>query len=152
MKKILIVITSIIAFNTAILAQTIESSNVPAPIITSFNSAFSNAKDVKWELDYDNYVAKFKKKKTEIAVTYNKDGKWISTETPITRASLPAAVKATLDKEFSGYKETDIEKVDSREGVNYKIDLEYNQLNYAVVISEKGDLITNDQVSGNKKD
>jgi hypothetical protein len=152
MKKILIVICSVIAFNNALSAQTIESSNVPAPITNAFTTAFSNAKNVKWEMDYDNYVAKFKKKNTEIAVTYNKDGKWISTEIPITRASLPAAVKATLDKEFSGYKETDIEKVDSHEGVNYLIDLEYNQLNYEVVISEKGDLISNDQVNEIKKD
>jgi len=152
MKKILVFALSAFAFSTAAVAQTIEASAVPPAITTVFNAAYMNPENVKWEMDYDNYVAHFQKNKTEMIVTYNKDGKWVMTETPVTHKSLPAAVKSCLTRQFDIYKENDIEKVDKPDGVCYEIDVEYNQMNYVVVISENGELVSKDQVKEYKKD
>lgn len=152
MKKTLVSIVSLLLLSSAITAQNIENSSVPDQIVATFNTAFLNPADVKWEMDYDNYKAKFEKSKVETIVTYNKDGKWLMTETPVTHKSLPAAVKSCLTKQFDIYKENDIEKVSTPEGVSYEIDLEYNQMNYEVVISENGELIKKDQVREYKKD
>ncbi|MCW3101912.1 MAG: hypothetical protein JWO09_352 [Bacteroidetes bacterium] len=152
MKKILVFALSVFAFSTATVAQTIEKSAVPAAIMNVFNTAYMSPEDVKWEMDYDNYVAHFQKNKTEVIVTYNKDGKWVMTETPVTHKSLPAAVKSCLTRQFDIYKENDIEKVDKPDGVCYEIDVEYNQMNYEVVIAENGELIRKDQVKEYKKD
>lgn len=152
MKKIFLSALSIAVFGTVSYAQTIESSNVPSSISTAFNNAFMNAENVSWEMDYDNYVAKFKKNKVEMTASYNKDGKWLRTETPVTHSSMPPEVKSCLTKQFDTYKENDIEKIDKPDGVCYEIDVEYKQMNYDVVISDKGELISKDQVKEYKKD
>jgi hypothetical protein len=152
MNKILITLLSVIALGSTVSAQKIESTNVPAGIIKTFNNAYLNAENPQWEMDYDNYVVKFKKNKVETSATYNKDGKWVKSETPVTRSSMPSAVKETLSKEFGSYKENDIERVDKPDGVVYQIDLENNQINYEVIISDKGELISKDQVKEYKKD
>jgi hypothetical protein len=152
MKKIFVLAAILFLLGNTLSAQNIESSSVPAEILSTFNTAYQNPEGVKWELDYDNYIAHFKKNKVEMIVTYNKDGKWVMTETPVTHSSLPAAVKSCLTKQFDIYKENDIEKVEKPDGICYEIDLEYNQFNYAVIISEKGELIQKEQVKEYKKE
>lgn len=151
MKKIVVLTVSMLLFGNAIHSQVIETSNVPPAVISAFNTAFLSPEAVKWEMDYDHYVAKFEKNKVEIFATYNKDGGWIKTETPVTHKSLPAAVKSALTKQFNIYKENAVEKIEKPEGVTYQIDLEYNQQNYEVEISENGEVLRKDEVKEYKK-
>jgi hypothetical protein len=152
MKKIFVIILSTFSSANVIFAQTIENSNVPKPILSAIQKAYPYPENIKWEMDYDNYVAKFQKDKVEMMATYDKEGAWIKTETPVTHKSLPAAVKSCLTKQFDIYKENDIERIDKPESVCYQIDLEYNQKNYEVIISDKGDLISKEEVKEYKKD
>jgi hypothetical protein len=152
MKKILVLAMSVFLFSNVVFAQVIDKSAVPTDLLNVFNTAYMSPDAVKWEMDYDNYVARFEKNKTETIVTYNKDGKWVMTETPVTHKSLPAAVKSCLTKQFDIYKENDVEKVDKPDGVTYEIDIEYNQMNYEVVIAENGELVKKEQVKEYKKD
>jgi hypothetical protein len=140
------------SFSTLTMAQAVESSVVPETVVTALNKAYLNPLNVKWEMDYDKYVAKFERDKTEMIVTYDKDAAWLMTETPVTHKSLPAAVKSCLTKQFDIYKENEIERVDKPDGVCYHIDLEYNQKNYEVEISEKGELLKRDEVKEYKKE
>lgn len=129
------------ALCNSLFAQAVDEANVPSAIVKTFNSTFFNVKKVNWEMDYENYIAKFKKDKVETAVTYSKDGKWIGTETPVTHSSLPAPVKSSLVKAFKIYTEASILKIETREGITYAIDIESNQKNYDVVVSERGEIL-----------
>jgi hypothetical protein len=151
MKKALIII-SIFSFSITAVAQTIEPSEVPKLVASNLHKTHPYPENIKWEMDYDNYVARFDKDKVKVSITYNKDGEWIKTETPVTHKSLPAAVKSCMTKQFDIYKENYIEKVEKPDGVFYHIDLEYNQLDYEVVISESGELIKKEQIKEYKKD
>ena len=141
-----------LGFSAVSTAQKIAEANVPPAVTSKFTSTYTNTSNVSWELDYDNYVAKFKNNKVDVEVTFNKEGNWLKTETPITHSALPAGVKATLTHQFNVYKENDIEKVDSPQGTTYAIDLEANSLNYSVVVSDVGDIVSKEEVKEYKKE
>lgn len=152
MKKLIAVLVLTAGISAVAAAQKIAEANVPAAVVSKFNSTFTNSSDVSWELDYDNYVATFRNNKVDVEVTFNKDGKWISTETPVSHSALPASVKSCLTRQFDIYKENDIEKVDSPQGTRYTIDLESNSMNYSVVIADNGELVSREQVKEYKKE
>ncbi len=152
MKRLILSMACAAIISTSAIAQKVAEANVPPAVLTKFSSTFSASEPVSWEMDYDNYVAKFKNNKVQIEVTYNKDGNWIKTETPISHSALPASVKSCLTRQFDIYNENDIEKVDSPQGTTYSIDVECKQLNYEVVISDQGDLVSKDEVKEYKRD
>ncbi|HEX8515791.1 MAG TPA: PepSY-like domain-containing protein [Bacteroidia bacterium] len=151
MKKAFFLITAVLLSGN-IIAQAVDHSTVPENVISALNKAYLNPPQVKWEMDYDNYIGKFERDKVEVAVTYNKDAVWLMTEIPVSHKSLPAAVKSCLTKQFDIYKENDIERVDKPAGVCYQIDLEYNQKTYEVLISESGELVKREEVKEYKKE
>ncbi|MDF2436346.1 MAG: hypothetical protein K0Q95_722 [Bacteroidota bacterium] len=152
MKRICCSVLGLLLIGNITFAQKIQSSDVPQSILNTFHNAYLNAENPQWEMDYDNYEVKFKNNKAETTTTYNKDGKWMKTETQVSRSSMPDAVKESLSKEFDSYNVNDIERVDKPDGVSYLIDLEYKQVNYIVSLTEKGDVISKDEAKEYKKD
>lgn len=152
MRKWIAVAGFMIGISAGSMAQKIAEANVPPAVTAKFTSTFTNTSNVGWEMDYDNYVAKFKNNKVDVEVTFNKDGNWLKTETPVTHLALPASVKACLMHQFNIFKENEIVKVDSPQGTSYSIDLEANALNYVVVVSNEGDLVSREEIKGYKKE
>jgi hypothetical protein len=151
MKKVFSSIMGVLMLGS-ISAQKVQTSEVPANILTAFHNAYLNAENAQWEMDYDSYEVKFKNNRVEMAATYNKDGKWLKTETAVNRSTMPAAVKESLAKEFESYEVNEIEKIDKPNGVSYLIDLDYKQVNYVITISEKGEVLSKDEAKDYKKD
>jgi hypothetical protein len=152
MKKILLAAFGMCAFGPIAFSQIVETSTIPPQVVSALNTSYKNPAGVKWELDYDNYLAKFEADKVETVVTYNKEGKWLKTETPVSYKTVPAVVKEALSKQFDNYKELDVEKVEKPEGISYLINLEHKQLFYEVLISDKGEIIRNDEVKEHRKE
>ncbi len=80
MKKILFFLASVVCYSS-INAQKISSENVPAAVVAAFKTKFSIAEKATWEIDYDNYEADFTVGKSYFSATFDKDGKWLGTET-----------------------------------------------------------------------
>jgi len=152
MKKKIILSFMSIAFCTAMSAQKITNENVPSAVTDAFKVKFTTAEKVEWEADYDNYEASFKMNKIDVTAKFDKDGKWLVTETPVNHSNLPPNVKGCLSKEFDIYKENEIEKVEKPDGTNYEFKITYNGLEYEVVIADKGELVSKEQVKEYRKE
>lgn len=133
-------------------AQKITEENVPVMVSDAFKVKFTTAEKVQWEMDYDKYEAYFKMNKIDVSAKFDKDGKWLETETPVNHSNLPPNVKNCLTKQFDIFKENEIEKVEKPEGTIYDFKITSNGLEYEVVVDEKGELISKNQVREYKKD
>lgn len=148
MKRILLVFVFSVSLSYTIFAQKISSSDVPAPVNETFKTKFSIAEKVNWSLDYDKYKAEFKVSKSQYAATFDKDGKWLKTETFLKPSDLPKAIKEKLTKEFgelSDYKIEDPEKVETNEGINYEMEVIKGDSTYKMIISEKGEIVSKEE-------
>jgi hypothetical protein len=152
MKKNFFLFIIMFPLGSFVFAQKIEGNNLPAIVSDSFKTKFATAEKIEWEMDYENYEATFKINKIDITAKFDKDGKWMETETPVNHSNLPAGVKVCLSHQFDIYKENEIEKVEKPDGVNYEFKITCNGLEYEVVIAEKGELISKDQVREYRKE
>jgi hypothetical protein len=144
MRKILLFLClAIVSISTK--GQSVAAENVPAGVLGTFKSMFSIAEKVKWEIDYENYSADFMVGKSAYSATFDKDGKWMSTETFIKPSDLPKAAKDALLKEFgelSAYKMENAEKVEMPDKpVQYELDVEKGEILFEMVLSETGEIL-----------
>jgi hypothetical protein len=142
MKNLIFILFTLL-ITTNISAQKISADNVPAAVTDAFKAKFSNAMKTSWEIDYDNYQAGFEAGKASFSASFDKDGKWLKTESYIKSADLPKVVKDFLTKNFNGYKVDAPEKVEtpgksSSVSVDYEMELTKDDLTYQVSVSDKG--------------
>lgn len=148
MKKLFL---SILVLSLPLLsnAQKVNQENIPAPVMNAFKAMYTNVPKVKWEMDYADYEAEFTNNKMEMSAKYDKDGKWLETETAIKSIALPKAVKECLTKEFgelSAYKFDDCQKVQNAANeISYEMDIIKGELKYEIVISDKGVILKKEE-------
>lgn len=144
MKKTLLGVICIGLSMASVEAQTVNDENVPVAVKDAFKTHFSIAEKVKWELEYDNYEADFAVGKSEFSAVFDREGKWMLTETYMKAGELPKPVKETLTKEFGESKTYAIEDVSKQEMpdniVKYEMDVKKGELVYEVVVSDAGEL------------
>ena len=115
MKKMLfLAVLAIGIIFTAIQARSLGKQEVPAAVLTAFKQKFPQAAEVEWKKEKDgNWEAEFEmgEKESEMSATFDPSGKWLETETEISIADLPVAVKAAVQgkkvKEASKIMRTD---------------------------------------------
>jgi Putative beta-lactamase-inhibitor-like, PepSY-like len=101
----LMVLMALVAIPSAALAQQVSADKVPVIVRKSCKAKFPGVRRVEWKIKSDqNYEAEFKMNGVEVAAKFDSIGKWLETETSIARAKLPTAVRATIARQFGGYK------------------------------------------------
>jgi hypothetical protein len=130
-------------FGNAAMAQEIPSSQVPAPVLAAFDKAFSGAMDVEWHLKGTQYKVEFE---TGILFTdhdawYDASGKLLMHEEEISTSDLPAAVQASIAKEFPGLKMDDAERVTTDGAVSYRVELKGAGAKWEVAYDSNGKLL-----------
>jgi Putative beta-lactamase-inhibitor-like, PepSY-like len=113
MKSLLIsTLFSVLVLCPAAPAQVLTTEQVPAAVKQAMQAKFPDVKSPEWKLKSDkNYEAEFSRKGTSIAAKFDPAGKWLETESAISRSKLPKAVRATVDKQFKGYKTVETQTV-----------------------------------------
>jgi Putative beta-lactamase-inhibitor-like, PepSY-like len=142
MKKFLLPLF-VFTSSTFVFAQKISTDNVPPAATSAFAAKFPKATAVTWEMDYENYEADFKLEKIEMAAKFDKEGKWLETETPIKSTELPKAAKDAIKNEYgelSELKLTDCEKLESPSGISYEVTVSKGENHYDLEISDKGNI------------
>lgn len=111
MKKhlMLLALLTLAAFSAQ--AQKITEKQVPAAAVATLNKTHPTAKAVKWEKEGTNYEASFGQGTSEMSVVFAAAGTLLETETEVTVAQLPAAVRAQLKSQYAGYKVTEAAKI-----------------------------------------
>lgn len=153
MKKITIVLFTSILVTTAH-AQQVSKIIIPQAVTNTFQKKFPKATNVKWEMEKPkNYEASFKINKTEYSALFNVLGSCLETEMEIKNSELPAAVKESLNKQFSGYKITEAEKVEkAMSAVGYEVELGKGKEILEVYLSAEGEVLSKKNEASDKND
>ena len=115
MKKQLTLAVIAATFAIPALAQKIESSKVPGPVIAAFAKQYPAAKP-KWEKEKEMYEAGFKSKGQSMSVLYSADGTLKETEVDIKVSALPKPVLSYLAKNKAGMKISEAAKITRADG------------------------------------
>jgi len=144
-KLTLLFATALMA--TSVNAQKLAADNVPAPVLAAFKAKFSIAEKTSWELDYDNYEADFTVGKSDFSAIFDKDGKWLGTETYLKLSETPKVIREALSKkygELSAYKVQEVMKVEKEKATVYEMK---GESTFELVYDEAGELLEDDEKS-----
>jgi len=85
--------------------QVLTADQVPVPVKQGLQAKFPSVKRSEWKIKSDKtYEAEFTLHGTEIAAKFDSAGKWLETESAISRSEVPKPVRNTVGKQFKGYK------------------------------------------------
>lgn len=122
MKKVISAFGFLLCF-TAVSAQKLAQSEVPAPTVKTFQGQFKNTTDVKWKKKTDHFEVEFDINKVEHKARIDAAGKLLRLDTDIKQADLPAPVQKAITAQYAGYKIKDPEKIEEGGKVSYKVEL-----------------------------
>lgn len=152
MKKILITVALSFLVLICFTKCSKESAVVvPDVVKKTFTATFPKASDAEWGIEKPGeFEVEFKLEKAKLSALFDSTGVLIETETAVAMEALPDSAKATIAKDFAGFKIGKIEKTDAKGVVTYEmmatkdvVELVFNQngklLNKEVVKKEKED-------------
>lgn len=124
MKKLLVIIVYL-TFVLGISAMNQKDEKIPVAAKSGFAAKFPTAQKVKWSIEKPGeFEAEFILNSVENSALFDAKGTLLETETEIKESELPQAVKATLAKDFAGYKLDEIEKATDMKGtVTYEMEV-----------------------------
>jgi hypothetical protein len=95
---------------------------IPEVVKKSFTTHFPNATKVEWGLEKPGeFEAEFTLNKVEMSANLDEKGTLLETESEIKESDLPQEVKATLAKDFAGYKLDEILKADAKGVITFEM-------------------------------
>jgi hypothetical protein len=137
MKKIFL-LCSIALLCSGAVAQDISAAQVPSAVSNALGTAYPKAEDLKWKLKNDLYHADFEIGKDDYDVWLDGTGKIVKRKYEIPTKQLPAAIQATLTKDYAGYTAHDAEKTESKGTSTYKVKLKKTGEERKLVFGEDG--------------
>jgi len=142
MKKIVVLLSACLLISLMGYTQKITPDKVPAPVKQAFAKKFPAATNVKYEMEKKDYEINFKDKGVEMSANFDATGKWLETETGIKLTDIPNEVKASVIKNFAGYKISEVAKVE-KPGMEmiYEMDLKKDKDEYEAQFSLKGEVL-----------
>ncbi|MEI6124702.1 MAG: PepSY-like domain-containing protein [Bacteroidota bacterium] len=148
MKKIFLMLIAMLLISGFSYSQKVTADKVPAEVKTAFQKMFPTATKVAYEMEKADYEISFMLDGTECSANFDKTGKWLETETELNDAQIPAAVKATLAKEFEGYKTKESVKLETPEtAAVYEFDVAKGESLFEVQIARDGKLLKKQAVT-----
>ena len=125
----------------------------PAAVSKAFAEKFKNAEKVKWDMEEANeWESEFKLNGKETSASFDQTGKWLETEMEISKADLPAEVKASLDKQFPDAKIKECESNESPDFSGYEMSLVSKGKSYEVKVTKDGKLTAKEEKEKKDKD
>jgi uncharacterized membrane protein YkoI len=116
--------------------------DVPAKVKATFSQKFPDATKVKWDKENDyEWEAEFKMEGKNMSANFDKDGKWLETETGVNKKDLPEAVLGSLKNEFSEYNLEEVEFIENSEYKAYEIKIETDEVDIEVVVDSNGTIL-----------
>ena len=126
-----------------------EVNRIEAPpevVAEAFAAAYPAASGVTWDEEDGAYEASFDERGTETSVVYAADGTLQDTESEIAVADLPAAVRATLDRDYAGQEVTEAARITASGGaVTYEAEVTRDGRSEDVIFDEAGTVVSAEQ-------
>ncbi len=117
MKKLLMLFVCI-ALVVSVSAANQKDDKIPAAAKSGFAAKFPAAQKVKWSIEKPGeFEVEYLLNGVESSALVDAKGNILETEAEMKESELPTAVKATLAKDFKGYKLDEIEKATDAKGI-----------------------------------
>jgi len=147
MKNVLILLLVSVLFASPAFSQ----KNVPENVKKEFAKKYPTAQAVKWGSEEANeWEAEFTVNGTEMSASYDNKGAWLESETEISSKDLPAAVTATLTKDFAGYKTGEMSIIEDPKTKGFEVALKKDDSSLEVVIDNSGKVIKKTELKKKK--
>ena len=147
MKNVLILLLVSVLFASPAFSQ----KNVPENVKKEFAKKYPTAQAVKWGSEEANeWEAEFTVNGTEMSASYDNKGAWLESETEISSKDLPAAVTATLTKDFAGYKTGEMSIIEDPKTKGFVVALKKDDSSLEVVIDNSGKVIKKTELKKKK--
>ncbi|TFH49971.1 MAG: hypothetical protein E4G92_00935 [Bacteroidia bacterium] len=152
MKTSVLIMSAAFVLSISACGQT--AKDVPAGVATAFSQKFPKASKVEWGRENDKeWEAEFKIDGKEYSANFDNEGTWMETEYEISAREVPAAVKSTLDKEFTGFKIEVSEISETSDGKVYEFVLEKGETSIEAAIDPDGKVLSREEMKEeNEKD
>lgn len=137
MKKLIFAIC-LAGASTVAVAQDIRQSEVPSVVLNAFQSKFSNAADVEWEMKGDLYKVEFEIGKFDHYLWIDKNGKVVKHKEELSKSDLPPAINDKIKAEYKDYRVDDVYKIESDGKVTYEVELDGNRGDREITFAPDG--------------
>ena len=122
-------------------AQMLKPAQVPAAAKATFKAKFPLVKTNSWEKEGDKYEAGFKQDGITMSALITPAGELVETESDMSPAKLPAAVRAKLASDYKAYKVTEAAVLVSASGATtYEAEVSKGGKHQDVVFNADGSL------------
>ena len=140
MKKTLVT-AGLALFAFGAQAQMLKAAQVPAVVKATFKTQYPTVTSNTWEKEHGNYEAGFTLKGATMSALINPAGELVEKETDMASTKLPAAVRATLARDYKAYKVTEAATIVSAAGVTtYEAELSKAGKKHDVLFNADGTL------------
>ncbi|AWM32233.1 PepSY-like domain-containing protein [Hymenobacter nivis] len=104
MKQVLMMAAFALALTAPAHAQMLKPAQVPAAVKATFKAKFPAVTSNTWEKEGDKYEAGFKQNGVTMSALITPAGELVETESDMSPAKLPAAVRTKLASDYKAYK------------------------------------------------
>ena len=123
-------------------AQVLKPAQVSAAARATFKAKFPLVKTNTWEKEGDKYEAGFKQNSITMSALITPAGELVETESDMSPAKLPAAVRATLARDYKACKVTEAAVLVSASGATtYEAEVSQGGKHHDVVFNADGSLV-----------
>ena len=141
MKNAMILAALAFALAAPAHAQMLKPAQVPAAAKATFKAKFPLVKTNSWEKEGDKYEAGFKQDGITMSALITPTGELVETESDMSPAKLPAAVRAKLASDYKAYKVTEAAVLVSASGATtYEAEVSKGGKHQDVVFNADGSL------------
>jgi len=142
MKNAMILAAFALALAAPAHAQMLKPAQVPAAARATFKAKFPLVKTNSWEKEGDKYEAGFKQDGVTMSALITPAGELVETESDMSPAKLPAAVRAKLASDYKAYKVTEAAVLVSASGATtYEAEVSKGGKHQDVVFNADGSLV-----------
>ncbi len=109
----------------------------------AFATKYPGASVDEWEMKFTYYVANFRLDNNETEAWFESNANWVFTETDLTYAKLPDAIKTSFEaSEYKNWEKDDIDKIERPETETvYILEVESGNTELDLYYSEEGELM-----------
>lgn len=143
MKNLSIMALTMLATAT-MSAQDLKMTDVPTNLQTAFTKAYSNATDVEWEKEMNNYKVEFEIDRMDYEVWYTSDGNIVKTEMDIAVSAVPTTISNAIKKKYPDYKIDNVEMKEEGNKKIYKVEIEKGWIKERKLVLDATGIILSD--------
>ena len=143
MKNVLLPLALLLFIAGTASAQMLKPAQVPTAVKATFKAKFPLVKANSWEKEGDKYEAGFKQNGITMSALITPAGELVETESDMSPAKLPAAVRVKLATDYKGYKVTEAATLVAADGTTtYEAEVSKGGKHRDVVFHADGSLVS----------